>query len=254
MASELPLIKLIMLGFELCGTYSLSGFAGTNNTYVYKNSGVDGNRDAAGTEGATGAAAIAASATLTTSALSGFYSRPQLTSVSKLSAFVDRMEGADGVKNARKALNYIADGSASPMETILVMLMILPYRLGGYGLPVPELNSRITPVKEIRSNSSKSFYSCDLLWRDANLAVEYDSNQYHTGAERIASDSKRRNVLNAIGITVYTVTSKQIYSYKELEKVAKLLAIRLGKRLRYENTMFMLKQSNLRSILFSVTG
>lgn len=217
MANELPFIKLIELGFELCGSYSLS-----ETSYSDKEKRV---------------------------AEKVPYGRSPLTSTKKLQAFVDRMAGVRGRRPALRALRYITDNSASPMETILVMLLILPYRLGGYGLPIPELNSRITPAKTIKRSSSKAFYSCDLFWPDVDLVAEYDSDSYHTGAERIASDSKRRNAITSAGILVITVTNQQIRSIVEFEKVAKLLAINMDKQLRYKNPGFLEAQRKLRGLL-----
>ncbi|MCL1846781.1 MAG: hypothetical protein FWF91_02295 [Coriobacteriia bacterium] len=211
MASELSLVKLIELGFELCGSYSLPG-------------------PAPGEEGA--------------------YRRPPLTSTKKLAAFVGQMAGAHGVRKATRALRYIADGSASPMETVLVMLLTLPYKLGGYGLYMPELNARVTPAKTAKKIASKSHYYCDLFWPDVDVAAEYDSDQFHTGPDRISSDSKRRNALATMGVLVVTVTNRQIRDTVELEKVAKQLAAGIGKQLRHnEKPGFRNAQRELRGML-----
>ena len=211
MASELSLVKLIELGFELCGSYSLPGPVPDEE---------------------------------------GAYKRPPLTSTKKLAAFVAQMEGAHGVRKATQALRYITDGSASPMETVLVMLLALPYKLGGYGLYMPELNARVTPAKTAKKIASKSHYYCDLFWPDVDVAAEYDSDQFHTGADRIASDSKRRNALATMGVLVVTVTNQQIRNTVELEKVAKQLAAGIGKQLRHnEKPGFRDAQIALRSQL-----
>jgi len=217
MASELPLIKLIELGFELCGSYSLpgTGASGVNVEISGK----------------------------------GFYDRPPLTTAKKLDSFIARMSGAHGRNLAIKALRYITDGAASPMETILVMLLSLPYKYGGYGLPMPELNSHIIPLKSAKRSSSKSYYSCDLYWPELNLAAEYDSDQFHTGGDRIANDSKRRNALAAIGVVVITITNQQIRSIVEFEKAARSLAINMDRQLRYKNPGFAVAQRGLRSLL-----
>lgn len=217
MACVLSLIELIELGFELCGAYSLS-----------ETSIVSEHPD---------------------STKKGFYNRPPLTNIKKLRAFVARMAGARGYKRASRALRHITDGSASPMETILVMLLSLPYKQGGYGLPIPELNARIIPAKSARRSASKIYYSCDLFWPDVNVAAEYDSDMFHTGAERISSDSRRRNTLASIGILVITVTNQQIRSIVEFGKIAHLLAASMGKRLRYKKQGFLAAQRKLRGLL-----
>jgi hypothetical protein len=159
------------------------------------------------------------------------------------------MKGVRGQKQAARALRYIVDGSASPMETVLTMLLTLPPLLGGYRFPLPILNGRIVPGKSAKASSSKSYYSCDLFWPDLDLAVEYDSDHFHTGAERIASDSKRRNSLALIGIVVITVTSRQIRSIVEFEKVARQIAGNMDRRLQVKSPQFLKAQRELRGHL-----
>jgi hypothetical protein len=214
MAGSLPLAKLIQLGYELCGSYSLPA--------IKEETGMG----------------------------KGFENRPPLTSVARLKSFVAKMPRAKGRLKAIRALNHIADNSASPMETNLTMLLTLPYKLGGYGLPMPELNSTITPARSAKRSADKSHYRCDLLWPDYLLAAEYDSDQFHTGADRIASDSKRRNLLSSVGVLTITITREQIKDAVEFEKAVRLLASNLGKRLQFKNPPFVTRRKELRRLLF----
>lgn len=228
MAGELPLIKLIELGLEFCGTYSLPLMD------MYE-SGIEG-----------------AEANDQTT-----YNHPPLTSTNALKTFVKRMEGVNGQKKALRALRYITDGSGSPMETKLYMLLTLSHKLGGYGLPMPKLNKRIDPGKAARhrlQGKGKPYYKCDLFWPETNLAVEYDSKTYHTNEERIMEDAKRRRELDAIGIGVETVTGSQILSATEFEIVARQIARKLCKQLRYWNPQNKKKQRELRRQLLGLTG
>jgi len=214
MAGSLSLAKLIELGYEFCGAYSLPAANDANPPDR------------------------------------GFYYRKQLTSTKKLEAFISDMSGVRGYQKAKRALRYLIDNSASPMETKLSILLTLPYLLGGFGLIAPELNSRIIPSKTARKSTSKSFYTCDLFWPEYSLAVEYDSAQQHTGSEHINSDAKKKNALTLMGITVITVTKQQLYSTVELEKVARILATCLDKRLRFKKKSFVVNHSELRRQLF----
>ena len=136
----------------------------------------------------------------------------------------------------------------------MVMLLTLPYQLGGYKLKTPMLNGRATPTRAAKSSSSKTFYACDLYWPDANVAAEYDSDAYHTGPKRIASDSKRRNSLASMGINTITVTNHQLRSTVEFEKIAKQLAKHLGKRLQFKNPGFIKARNGLRNLLLQTPG
>jgi len=215
MAGELPLIRLIEYGLELCGSYSLpAGAAPSDKT---------------------------------------LYGKVPLTNVRELKAFADRMKGVNGRKQAVRALRYIADGSASPRETILFMLLTLPYSLGGYGLPAPELNRRVDYRKNAESFASfafdKEYYVCDLFWPEANLALEYDSSAYHVGAEHIAADSTKRSDLEVIGIKAVTVTNSQIQNAEKFETVAKVVAKKVQKQLRCKNPQFIRTRDELRDML-----
>lgn len=70
------------------------------------------------------------------------------------------------------------------------------------------------------------------FWPDAKLALEYDSDMFHTGAEKINRDSARRSSLEAQGIHVVSVTSRQVNNPAELDKLARIVSGKLGKRLR----------------------
>ena len=119
---------------------------------------------------------------------------------------------------------------------------------------MPLLNKRIyientSKGKWAKENSRESYYKCDLFWPEANLSIEYDSDFYHTGANRIAADARKRFDLTVLGITVVTVTSKQIRKKDEFEKFAKLIARKLGKRLQYTNPKFSKAERGLRDQL-----
>lgn len=144
------------------------------------------------------------------------------TTAESIRLFGKRISGLKGCSNYRKAARFIADRSASPRETQLMLLLCLPTYLGGYGLPIPKFNEPIDGGR----------FRCDLFWPDAKLALEYDSDMFHTGAEKINRDSARRSSLEAQGIHVVSVTSRQVNNPAELDKLARIVSSKLGKRLR----------------------
>jgi len=166
-----------------------------------------------------------------------------------MEAFVARRKGWFGYRQASMALRYIEDGSASPMETVLCVLLTLPYKYGGYGFPLPELNGRIDPVNGVRTFVGKKFYIGDLLWRDAGVVAEYNSDTEHTGPERIARDAIRRGDLELCGIYKVTVTKRQLFDAELFDKVAKQISKKSGKRLRYKDPGFSKARCELRSLL-----
>jgi hypothetical protein len=214
LAARLPLAKLVELGLEIWGSYSLPGPVAHETLAEGK----------------------------------GFYGRQPLTSAQAIRRLIDTCGGANGATRASTALEYVADGSASPMESTLSILLTLPYRHGGYGLPMPDLNHRV--ASGARGGGGRSSYRCDLYWPDAKVAAEYDSDMYHTGSTRIASDSIRRSGLALAGITVVSVTRRQVLSIAEFDKVARLLAKHMGRRLRQgANARYAEAQRDLRRML-----
>lgn len=212
MASRYSLIRLILLGFELCGTYAMH----ENGSATY--------RDA------------------------------PLTSVAKLDAFVAKSEGARGSKNAKRALRYVLDGSASPMESLLVMMLFLPYGLGGYGIGRALLNYRVEVPQSMRKLADRGYCVCDMCWPELKLACEYDSSMFHAGHDREESDARRRNTLLSLGYTVVTVTADQVMDSGAFNRLAHQLAKCTGKRLRYRDPAFTRKHLKLRSEAFEALG
>lgn len=204
LACELDVAQLVMLGYELCGSYSFA---------------------------ADGSAV--------------FDALPQ-TSVSKLRRHAAASQGARGVKRMRCALPYVEGGSRSPAETAVAMLLGMPQRHGGYGLPAPVLNYRIDPRASRRGLVAQSRFFCDLFWPDRRVAVEYDSDLCHTGAERIARDSRRRADLLALGITVITLTKAQLYDERAFHSFVVMLAGQLGHRIRFRCEGFEARRRLLR--------
>lgn len=158
----------------------------------------------------------------------GYVRAKPLTCVAKLRKHLDGSQGVTGAKRARQALDFVVDGSASPMETVVVAFACLPPRLGGYGIPFPVMNGLVEVPASMRKSVSKSRYYCDLYWPDVRLALEYESDERHTGSGRIFRDSSRRADLAHLGVEVVTLTKLQLFDRREFEKVIALLKKRLG--------------------------
>lgn len=196
MANQLPFLDLLQLGFEFCGTY----VAERPET------------------------------------IASFLHRPY-TSTSKLSQFMDSPlnQGRRGISQAKEAIRFLQDRAASPREASLFMMLTLPCRRGGYGLPKPQINYRIEIPRNMKHIIRSRYFVCDLYWPEANLAIEYDSDKYHTGAKKIAKDSSRRDALSILNVNVITVTNQQIGQLAEMDSLAFGISKRLGTRYRTDH-------------------
>lgn len=109
--------------------------------------------------------------------------------------------------------------------------------MGGYGIEAPLLNERVDLSERARRIAGRRYVVCDLLWPRAMLDVEYDGKE-HAEETRIAKDAMRRNALTSMGFTVITVTKWQIGDGGALNAIARTIAGRLGKQLRYRDPQF----------------
>ena len=209
MAGRLTLVQLMLLGFELCGTYAVV------------EQGPAQRREA------------------------------PLTSVDKLRSFVEAAAGAPGRAKALRALRYVRDGAASPMESALTLLLCLPYALGGYGLPYPQLNYHVSVPSTKRKLADRTYCVCDLCWPETSFCIEYDSELHHADAEKQESDARRRNTLIAMGFTVATVSRGQVMDSGAFNRLAQQIAKRVGKRLRYRDPQFTRNHLAVREELWS---
>ena len=162
----------------------------------------------------------------------GLGERSQLTSARQLRACCEVL-GLGRESRAGWAARYVFDGAASPMEAKLALLLSLPARFGGYGLPRPEMNASIRLSDAAYALYPHSPCRADLYWAKAKLDVEYDGRDYH-GSDMHNKDVARQVALTTEGIDVVPLTYAQIYDASAFSQVANMIAGKLGYRLRIE--------------------
>lgn len=155
-----------------------------------------------------------------------------LTSLRQLAAYGRRYGSVAYAKGLGIAVGHSFDNSGSPKETELAMRLCLPCNMGGYAMPRPELNVKFILPLDIAYRIGRSFFRCDLYWKSHNIAVEYDSDLWHSGEEKIADDALRRNILEGRGIRMLTATSEQLASVVLFDVFARGLMRMLGHRHR----------------------
>lgn len=171
---------------------------------------------------------------------SGFLRREPRSNPQLIERYLEKCDGIHGVKAAKRASSYIAKGSASPMESLLSMLLYLPPSLGGFGLPRPELNF---PIET--NEGGIVMRRCDLCWPDQRFALEYDSDTFHSDASKLHLDSSRRSTLEKAGVHVVSVTKNQVFDRGQLFNLATIVSKRLGKRLSPTPFNFSQKQDEI---------
>lgn len=173
-----------------------------------------------------------------------------LASVQSIAKFLQTMKSEPGVLAVQRILPFAADGSRSPMETRTYLLMCLPKRLGGYGLPKPEINKRIDLKPEERSIAKRSYFECDFCWPDQKVVIEYDGQQDHSSRLDRDRDSTKRNILLSKGYTIYTITAGQIASAESLDRIVREIAKLIGHRFFRFPKAWVEQRDELRRELF----
>ena len=171
---------------------------------------------------------------------------PALTSVEKISSYLDMMGRRHGIKTARTMLDLVADGSASPRETSMFLMLCSDERWGGYAIRRPVLNAPIDIPENAQLLLGKEHLEVDELWWDEEgnpqAVGEYDSNLHHLhhvkssgektiAVEKVLSDDLRREVIREKEIDVVTVRTEDTTSFDRFEAKARRIAKLVGSEL-----------------------
>ena len=241
MASRLSEVTLAQLIMELCGTYS-PGPVGEADAPVVKEShaaSVD-EWDADMWDGGKSDADECS------------FDLEPVTTIERIRWYSQHVRVRGGAGKLRDALCLAMEGSASPPETIMALMLSLPREMGGYGLGRPSLNARLDVKPVEHDNVGKDVYFPDAFWQDAFADVEYESTSFHLDplaalalvAARASdseagdavcewrreyvmkadADRRRLRDLQYLGIQVIPVTAFDLKDIYRLDQVARSLA------------------------------
>lgn len=158
----------------------------------------------------------------------GFSTHEPITSARKIRAFLNSIGPMKGAAQLERALKYAGEGSASPRETELFLLLTLPTRHGGYGFERPLFAQRIDIPDALRTPSDTPYMVADLLWLEQRVVVEYDGEFDHSGDDVSTHDKSRRSTLAAMGYTVVVFTKRDTMSNESVHKRISQVAHALG--------------------------
>lgn len=133
-------------------------------------------------------------------------------------------------------------------------MFCLPCNLGGWALPLPQMNARIDISRQAQALLKIPYCSCDLYWPEHRVAIEYDSRQYHGNYNAQLSDAQRKVILENEGITIIPVHFEQLKSDAAFESIALRLYHLMGKRYRSNHVMHAKARARLRSELHETLG
>ena len=152
----------------------------------------------------------------------------QLVSIASLAAYLHRMHHVNGAQKSIAALRNAHEGSESPMETAVQLLLGMPKRLGGAGFPAYVCNHEISPGRHARLAAQRCFRA-DICWPERRVIVEYDGKAFHRDAHR---DKRRINALEALGWRVFSLTSSDLFDLEVFELFLRQVARAIGYRMQ----------------------
>ena len=202
-------VALALVGFEFCGTYLLSneGQYGLAQEKVRK----------------------------------GFANMHQsLTSRGKIEKYIANCGRLDGVVSARRVLEIIQEGSHSPMESSLFMLLCGPRSHGGMGFPRGLLNYRV--------KTSRGQRLIDLAWPHFGVGIEYLGRNYH-GMSEVEHDDRRRNEIGGEGVTIFNVRYEDLTQPYRFGRLVEVLSKIMGVRVRVRSRVFWKRHASMRSVV-----
>ena len=211
MVDVMPLMRLVMLGHELCGTFSRDPHDPRNGE-----------------------------ATL---------SCPPLTSCERIEAFIRETKWNAHAEQALRALSLVSDNAWSPTESIVAAVASLPYEEWGYGFGRCILNKRIDTSTGLALATGKDSRRPDILFEGTPVGLNYDgaihldldavakaamelernpgeaANQQafdaivHEVRSRAVDDIRRNRELASAGYIVFPVTKEDLYEEGALDTV-----------------------------------
>lgn len=154
-----------------------------------------------------------------------------ITNSARIGHLVEIAGRVRGLDVARQIARHCLDGSASPRETALAVMLSLPRRLGGWGCPKPQLNAEIRLSESAAIQCGRSYLVADLFYRKAKLDIEYQGKEWHTADEGRSRDEARQNALMQMGYSCVFVAAGQLADESKVDGVAELIKRRSGLRL-----------------------
>jgi len=213
-------VRLLYDCYELCGDFKRNEFSGSGF--------------------------ITVAPLMTPESLEAFLrSIPTITSVN------DRPQCVRGANNLSRLLPFLAANAHSPMEIETAMRFVLPYKLGGYKLPLMQLNPELKLTSAQQRILGRPTLKPDLYWPQQRVIAEYES-ALHMNPEQHAYDALRNNAFTELGLQMILITSDHLSSVRKMDELAEQLARLLGKRIRPSISDHLVRKDRLARELYQI--
>ncbi len=142
-----------------------------------------------------------------------------LATVQELMAYAQtaRALKVRGATRACDALKRVTDGSKSPRESDVAIIMALTRKSGGFGLCGFVMNQAIELSPRAQEILGYHRIAPDFFWPGTRTVMEYDSDEWHLDPISHARDSRRREALSEDGYSVHVLTNEQVKDFEHLQ-------------------------------------
>ncbi len=155
-----------------------------------------------------------------------------------------------GAATACRALELVVPGSASPRESEVATMLMMTRARGGLSLGGFTMNEPLELPRDLGRLVGSGSIRPDFLWEDHMVAMEYESDAWHSSLGSVERDEGRRRVLETMGYSVMRLTNDVLRSDVRLNAFMTTLARRLYPRRPPASEAMLLKRRDLRALLF----
>lgn len=173
--------------------------------------------------------------------VSGEGGRPPLCKLEELEACALDLKRHRGRQKVLKNIKFLEEGSRSPMESLLYMLLRLPVYLGGCGFDDLVLNHKI------KTSAGKTYFA-DIFWEEFKLVIEYQGER-HLEKARSRSDRIRKRNLEADGYTVIEVWKQDVFNLELYKQLIMKISRHTGHYVRIRTSKYVESFAMIREIL-----
>lgn len=179
--------------------------------------------------------------------------RDPLVEKHELEQFARNIDGFDGAKKFRWALERMTGTCASPFEVQASMLLGLGRRVGGEGLPIKN-NHRLALTKLARNLYRHECCYADIYIEGTEahpaIDIECQGSSVHGSEAASILDSDRAAALESLGVQVLPLTYRQFVNEESYEAVRTLIGKKLNRPLKAKTSIQKNAEQKLRAELF----
>lgn len=165
--------------------------------------------------------------------------RRKICTVGRIRRYLSWCKGAPGLRQAKVAVNYLLDGSNSPLETEVMLGLTLPPRHRGIGLRKPVLNERRDATSLQAETIGEHTYFFDARWSGKLSSglrycvdCEVDSHGHFNDSRRARADVVRKDNIQYMQVTHLSITSDDLESADAFMRKGLMIAKHIGQRVR----------------------